>query len=112
MLIILILTILATIETLDIWFHGSITATPRARVDNWDGRLGELLRCRFCLTPWVALTCFVILVFGQSVTEATSWGILDAFLGRIIQSPVVALACAKAAGWLNADDVPKDDQLE
>lgn len=45
---------LAVWQIIEIWRHGSLFAEPRARIELWDGVLGTLLRCGFCLAPWVA----------------------------------------------------------
>lgn len=68
---ILVVAALATWQIIEIWHHSSLLAPLRARTEMWTGKLGELLVCPFCLSPWVAILCIVCL----RVTEAwlASW---------------------------------------
>lgn len=50
----LVIAALAVWEVIEIWRHGSIFASWRAHVELWEGWLGQLLRCGFCLAPWVS----------------------------------------------------------
>lgn len=57
--------ILATTQAVEIWNHGSIFATRRAKLEVSDSWIASLLRCMFCLTVWVSwLTCLSVLAFN------------------------------------------------
>lgn len=86
----LIVAVLAVWEIVEIWRHGAIFATWRARTETWDNWVGDLLACGFCLAPWVAW-----LVLG--------WIFLIDFLGwpEVALLPVYGLAVAGAANLLN-----------
>lgn len=58
---ILAVAALATWQIIEIWHHSSLLAPLRARVEMWTNKLGELLVCPFCLSPWVAMLCVVCL---------------------------------------------------
>ena len=87
---------LAVWEAVEIWQHSALMAPLRARVDCWQGWVGQLLHCPFCLSPWVALV--VVLTFeAQAILApyvprpAAEW----------ILVPVYALAVARAANVCN-----------
>lgn len=63
---ILIVAALATWQIIEIWHHSSLLAPLRSRTEMWTNKLGELLVCPFCLSPWVALACVICL----SIPEA------------------------------------------
>ncbi len=50
---------LAVWEIIEIWRHSALFADWRARVELWEGSFGYMLRCSFCLSPWVAFFCVV-----------------------------------------------------
>lgn len=59
----LLIAALATWEIVEIWQHSSIMASWRARAELLTGRIGDLLRCGFCLSVWVAwLVTLIVLV--------------------------------------------------
>lgn len=45
--------ILATNQVVEIWNHGSIFASQRARVSVSESWIATLLQCMFCLSVWV-----------------------------------------------------------
>jgi len=45
--------ILACSQVVEVWNHGSIFATRRAKLALSDSWLASLLRCMFCLSIWV-----------------------------------------------------------
>ncbi|MCI0421519.1 MAG: DUF1360 domain-containing protein, partial [Acidobacteria bacterium] len=50
----------ATWQTIEIWHHGLIFAGWRARAELWENKLGELLTCPFCLSPWIACLMLIL----------------------------------------------------
>lgn len=46
---------LAVWEIIEIWKHGSIFASWRARLEASESRLRDFGQCGFCLAPWIAL---------------------------------------------------------
>jgi hypothetical protein len=58
----LVVAALAVWEILEIWHHSSIMASWRARAELLEGKLGELLGCMFCMSPWTS--AFVLLFLG------------------------------------------------
>jgi hypothetical protein len=52
----------ATWQIVEIWQHSALMAPWRQRVELWRNRLGELLRCPFCLSVWVAWLCCALLL--------------------------------------------------
>jgi hypothetical protein len=57
----LIVAALATWEILEIWRHSSLLASWRSITENWEGFWGDLTSCPFCMAPWTALVCLVLL---------------------------------------------------
>lgn len=104
--------VMAVWEIVEIWHHSSLLSTWRARVEIWQGRIGELLRCPFCLSPWVALVTCLILGLGVWLfASGCRWP------GLLMQAPFYALAVARAANVLSDrhkayDRTPKFDSLE
>lgn len=54
--------VLATWQIVEIWHHSLLFAGLRSRVELWENKLGELLGCPFCLSPWVALLSVIVLL--------------------------------------------------
>jgi hypothetical protein len=102
---------LAVWEVIEIWRHSHLFATWRARVDYWDGNIGLLLRCPFCMAPWISLLVVLTLWTGEYLTQTVH----GAFI--FVSVPVYALAMARLANLFNdaTHDVcrtPKADQLD
>lgn len=53
----IIIAALATWQIIEIWHHSLLFAPIRSITDCWQNKLGELLHCPFCMSPWVALIC-------------------------------------------------------
>jgi hypothetical protein len=87
-----LIAVLAVMEIIEIWQHGSLFDRARARVELWEGRLGDLLRCPFCLAPYVSLFVALVLSLGE---ELTKHGFPT--IGLMVQMPLYALAVARAA---------------
>lgn len=87
---ILIVAALATWQIVEIWHHSLLFAPIRARTEMWVNKIGELLSCPFCLSPWVALLC----VAGLSVAE---YGLA----GQVISIIIYAFAVARLANLGN-----------
>lgn len=51
----LVICALITWQVVEIYHHSALFATVRARMDLVDGLLGELHRCPWCLSVWVAM---------------------------------------------------------
>ncbi len=115
----LIIAALAVWMVLEIWLNSSLLSTIRARIDCWEGRMGELLRCSFCLSPWISFLVVCLLLAADEVLphDAPRW------LAPLMRAPVIALAVARLAslgylltpkhiepgGLLPPTDVPNDD---
>ena len=54
--------VLPTWQIIEIWHHSLLFAGIRAHVELWENKLGELVGCPFCLSPWVALLSVVVLL--------------------------------------------------
>ena len=61
----LVIAALATWQIVEIWHHSSIMASLRSRTEMWDNKLGELLGCPFCLSPWIALGCVLAITLAE-----------------------------------------------
>jgi hypothetical protein len=103
---------LAVWEAIEIWRHSHLFATWRARVDLWEGRIGLLLRCPFCMAPWISLLVVLNMWAGEHLAQNGSRG-----LALVSMAIVYALAMARVANLFN--DVfhpycrtPKADQLD
>lgn len=89
---ILILT-LATYEIIELWRHGSIFATWRARTQLWTGFFGTLLNCGFCLAPHVAVWLVCLWSLTSNVDDGTwQWGLSFLFRGIVLALAVARLA--------------------
>ena len=84
-------------EWVEVWHHGSIFATCRARVENWQGFIGQVLRCPFCLSVWAAAcACFFIGIGSWlQIVQDRYW------LGLLIKAPVYIGAVARLANTLS-----------
>lgn len=108
----LIIGSLVVWEVIEIWRHSHLMATWRARVDLWEGRLGELLRCPFCMAPWISFLVVLTLWTSEYLAQHDARG-----LAVILSASLYALAVARLANLCN--DVahrycrtPKSDQLD
>ena len=72
-LIDLLIMALATWQAVEIWNHGSIFASFRARIELWNDKLGTLLLCPFCLSVWVAFA--VVAIMSASVPDFPEQGV-------------------------------------
>ena len=69
------IAVLATWQIIEIWHHSLLFAGLRARAELWENKLGELLGCPFCLSPWVAvLSAGVLLV--PAWLQISGWCVL------------------------------------
>ena len=93
----LVVAALAVWEIIEIWHHSALFAPMRAIVETWDCKIGDLLRCPFCLAPWVSLAV-VLLLLGLSEY-------LDAHgprpLAFLVKAPFYAFAVARLANLGN-----------
>lgn len=53
-MITLVIAALAVWQAVEVWHHGAIFASVRARLEVWDTFFSRLLHCPFCLSLWVA----------------------------------------------------------
>lgn len=67
--------VLATWQIIEIWHHSLLFSGLRARVELWGNKLGELLGCPFCLSPWVALLSVSVLLLPCWL-EITGWHVI------------------------------------
>ena len=88
---------LATWQSIEIWHHSALFAGLRARVELWEGWIGDLLQCPHCLGPWVACGHLGLLMAGQLLPElgAAEWA------GFLVQLPGGALAACRVAQVCN-----------
>jgi len=84
----ILIAALAAWQLIEAWQHSMLLSEWRAEAELIDGRLGELLCCPFCLSPWVALLMLSII----SLANIT---------GYCLDLPVQALACARLANLGN-----------
>lgn len=84
----LVVNALATWQIVEIWHHSAIMSGWRARTELWDNFFGDLLRCPFCLSLWVA---------AASVTLVQ----LPGWLGCCTQTVLLAFAVARLANLGN-----------
>lgn len=61
-----VVAVLATWQIVEVWRHGALFASWRARVEIWDdlfpwGFLRDMLGCPFCLAVWAAFANVLIL---------------------------------------------------
>ena len=90
----LITAALATWQIIEIWKHSSVMADLRATTETWEGFLGDLLRCGFCMSPWVGGICIMSLMLS---TLPDAWG----FPGEMASISVKAFAVARLANLGN-----------
>lgn len=67
--------VLATWQIIEIWHHSLLFANLRARTELWENKLGEILGCPFCLSPWVALLSTSVLLLPTWL-HVTGWNIV------------------------------------
>lgn len=88
----LVIAALAVWESIEVWRHGSLFASRRASVELREDFIGGVLRCGFCLAPWVSwLACYVI-QFERHLPPQYGW---------LFALPVNALAVARLANLGN-----------
>lgn len=99
----LIVAALATWQIIEIWHHSLLFAGRRAVVETWTNKLGELLVCCFCLSPWVALFCTLVVYCNDVHIE---W--LNRIIGQdtrlaiwFAKSVITALAVSRLANLGN-----------
>lgn len=80
----IIVAALATWQILEIWQHSSLMAPLRARTEMWVNKIGELLSCPFCLSPWVSLLCVVI------IYDVAGYGLVGTCMANVIRAFAVA----------------------
>ena len=84
--------ILACSQVVEIWNHGSIFATRRAKVSLSDSWIATLLRCMFCLSVWVGwLAALTVLVAD----------LLPDFYALVVRTIFYGFAISRAANLLN-----------
>ena len=73
------IAVLATWQIIEIWHHSLLFAGARARVELWENKLGELLVCPFCLSPWVAALSVIVLLVPAWL-QLSGWYVLTAHI--------------------------------
>lgn len=61
----IIIAALATWQIIEIWHHSLLMAPLRSIAEMWDNKIGDLLSCPFCLSPWVGLVCITVLSVAE-----------------------------------------------
>ena len=101
LLVSLIVAALAAKMLLDIWFYSALFADMRARTQLWNGFFGQLVQCRFCMGGWVsAFTTTLVIAWHLAMTPVNTSPVY-AVLGWLVMLPVLTLAVAKLASWLD-----------
>ncbi len=97
----LLVACLATWQAIEVWQHSALTASWRARAEMVEGKLGELLRCGFCLSVWVGTAAGVVVTIplpaatadeiawtaGLAVSLAALLGVFVAVLTHAMEPP-------------------------
>lgn len=78
-----VIAALATWQIIEIWHHSLLFASWRAVTEMWENKLGELLSCPFCLSPWVGLVCTICLYAEEA-------GLAGLVIGLVIKAFAVA----------------------
>jgi len=101
--LITIVAALATWEAVEIWHHGELFATLRAKAQAGSGFLAQLLSCPFCLSPWLGAVFTLWLI---TVALMIEWCGNTAPL--VLAMPVIALAAARLANVFSDRHKPFD----
>lgn len=91
----LVIASLATWQIVEIWHHSELLAGPRARVETWSSPIADLLRCPFCLSPWIAL--IAVIALRVEFPEGVIWALISA----VLKLPLWAFAVARLANLGN-----------
>lgn len=110
-LVALLVGALAVWEMIEIWRHSSLLAGLRARAELLEGKLGELLRCGFCLSVWLGMAVVPFIIPGDTTNE--TWHLVKTAGGMVL----VGFAVARLANlgndlthaWCRT---PRDNKLE
>lgn len=96
----LFVAMLATWEIVEIYRHSLLFADRRSKMEARVDKLGDLFQCNFCLAPWVAALCLLILM-TEHIPEGNE--ILDGLrrVTRILRLPLYAFAVARLANLGN-----------
>jgi len=113
----LLIGALAVWEIVEIWQHSALMAGLRARAELLDGKVGQLLRCGFCLSVWLS---FMVVPFVMPThdpvpgdTLSMAWYAIKTAGGMVL----IAFAVARLAnlgndlthGWCRT---PKANKME
>lgn len=86
-LVSLVVAALAVWEILEIWHHSALMASWRARAELLEGKLGELLRCMFCMSPWTSAAVLLAMGWwkwpGSSLATFIVWAFAVARLANL-----------------------------
>lgn len=85
----LVVGALATWQIVEVWRHSALLAGWRARVELLEGRVGEMLRCPFCLSVWVGFVVALVVV-----PEVHGFPMTPEELGRSLFSLVMLVLAA------------------
>lgn len=98
----LIVAALATWQIVEIWHHSALFVNSRAAVENWENKIGQLLSCPFCLSPYAAAAVLCCLTLRVPTSGLASW--LAIFLSYVVllaQAAIHAFAVARLANLGN-----------
>ena len=90
------IAVLAVMEVIDIWRHSALLDRARAHVELWDNKLGQLLRCPFCLSPWLSLLAVLVLDLSDMLIQHGF-----RLRGSLIAAPIYAFGIAKLANLVH-----------
>lgn len=81
---------LAVWQIIEIWHHGEVFDTQRAKLELWEASdctlfwfVGRLSACAFCLSPWIGWICALIWQFGQTPGRILLTGFAVARLANV-----------------------------
>lgn len=107
----LLISALAVWEIVEVWRHSALFATWRARVDLWEGKIGDLLRCPFCLSVWVSLPVVLVLGMGDELLQDGPRWILPCLRAVLYVLAVARLSNVFNDAMHSVCRTPKHDQL-
>lgn len=84
----LLIAALATWEIVEIWHHSELLSPWRARIELMENKLGKLLTCMFCLTPWVALVVVIFSLPSSTDSPSATGAFYGGLLGGVILGSV------------------------
>lgn len=95
-LTLIIVVALATWHVVELWHHGSLFATLRARLEVGGTFAADLLLCPFCLTTWVAWGMMIWVIGVEALLSDRPPAVRMAWYAGVL-----GFAAARVANLLN-----------